>query len=202
MANDCSWGFLSEMYTVYHGTEWGVPVHDDRVMFEHLSLECFQCGLSWTLMLKKREIFRACLDGFDFEKIARYTEEDVQRILDTEGMIRAPRKIRALISNARAALQIRDEFGSLCAYFWSYSEGRVIVYKGHPENGFPVSNGLSARISKDLRKRGFRFVGPVTVYSHLQACGIINDHGAACPCYQKILSSHPHVFLDADEEVY
>lgn len=197
----CSWGRVNERMQIYHDTEWGVPVHDDRTMFEHLMLEAMQCGLSWDLMLKKREIFRKCFDGFDFDKIASYGEDDVQRILDTEGMIRSVRKIRAVIGNARCCQEIIKAYGSLSDYFWAFSDHKTILYKGHGEGAVPVSNGLSDRIGKDLKKRGFRYVGPVTVYSHLQACGIINDHDKTCPCYRKIIKHYPTVEKQQDLEV-
>lgn len=191
--SSCDWGFASEAMRKYHDTEWGVPVHDDRVMFEHLMLEALQCGLSWSLMIRKREIFRACFDGFDFDKIAAYTEEDVERILNTEGMIRSPRKIEAIIQNARCFQQLRKEHGTFCQWLWGFSGGKTILYPGHENGVIPVSNGLSEAIAKELKKRGFRYLGAVTVYSHLQACGIINDHGKDCPCYRRILENYPTV---------
>ena len=197
----CTWADVNEANRRYHDNEWGVPVHDDRKMFEHLTLECLQCGLSWDLMLKKREIFRRCFDNFDYDRIAAFDEEDVERILRTEGMIRSPRKIRAVIGNARCCVKIREEFGSLCAYIWSWSGGKTILYRGHDDGPVPVSNGLSVRLSRDMKRRGFRYVGPVTVYSHLQACGIINDHGGDCPCRCRLIAGNPTAEADRDEEV-
>lgn len=198
----CGWANTDPLDKVYHDTEWGIPVHDDRHMFEHLTLECMQCGLSWALMLKKREIFRKCFDNFDYDRIADYNEADVERILNTEGMIRSPRKVNAIINNARCYQKVREEFGTFCDYIWSYSDGKTILYQGHDAGRIPVNNGLSARISKDLKKRGFKYVGPVTIYSHLQACGIINDHDKDCPCRKKILDGYPTVVRRRDEEVY
>ena len=198
----CGWANTDPLDKVYHDTEWGIPVHDDRHMFEHLTLECMQCGLSWVLMLKKREIFRKCFDNFDYDRIADYNEADVERILNTEGMIRSPRKVNAIINNARCYQKVREEFGTFCDYIWSYSDGKTILYQGHDAGRIPVSNGLSARISKNLKKRGFKYVGPVTIYSHLQACGIINDHDKDCPCRKKILDGYPTVVRRRDEEVY
>ena len=197
----CTWAGMNEANRIYHDTEWGIPVHDDRHMFEHLTLECLQCGLSWDLMLKKREIFRLCFDNFDFDKVAEYTDADVERILNTEGMIRSPRKIQAVISNARCYQKVREEYGSFCDYIWSYSGNKTILYQGHATGSIPVSNGLSDRISKDLKKRGFKYVGAVTIYSHLQACGIINDHDKECPCRQKIVNDYPTVNKRRDHEV-
>ena len=198
---NCGWAETNEADRYYHDTEWGVPVHDDRLMFEHLTLECLQCGLSWDLMLKKREIFCACLDGFDFDRIAGYDEDEVERILAAPGMIRSPRKVRAIINNARRYQEVRREWGSFCAYIWSFSGGRTILYTGHERGAIPVSNGLSAEISRDLKRRGFKYVGPVTVYAHLQSCGIINDHGRDCPRYSYINEHYPTVRKRRDREV-
>ncbi len=189
----CNWDTTSELNKRYHDTEWGVPLHDDRGQFEFLMMEVMQCGLSWDLMIRKREIFRACFDGFDYDKIAAYGEADIARIMETEGMIRSRRKIEAVIRNARCFQKIRDEFGTFSEYLWAYSGGKTILYNRHRDGYIPVSNGLSERISKDLKKRGFSFLGPVTVYSHLQACGIICDHGSDCPCYRRIVENYPTV---------
>ena len=164
-------------------------------------MECLQCGLSWDLMLKKREIFRQCFDNYDYDKVAFYGDLEVARILNTEGMIRSPRKVRAVINNAQCYRRVRAEYGSFCNYIWSFSDGKTILYSGHDDGPVPVSNGLSDRISKDLRKRGFKYVGAVTLYSHLQACGVINDHDKDCPCYQRINAMHPTVILPRDHEV-
>lgn len=197
----CDWVFASERDKKYHDSEWGIPVHnDDRQMFEHLTLECLQCGLSWGLMMKKREIFRQCFENFEYDKIAAYGEDDIQRILNTEGMLRSERKVRAVIHNARCYQKIREEFGSFCIYLWSYTDGKTIVYEGHADGKVPVSNGLSDLISKDLKKRGFKFIGTVTIYSHLQACGLINDHAADCPCFHRINTEYPIVRMKPDQE--
>ena len=145
----CEWADTDRLHKVYHDTEWGIPVHDDRRMFEHLALECMQCGLSWGLMLKKREIFRTCFHHFDYDRIAGYDEKDVERILNTEGMIRSVRKVNAMIHNARCYQKVREEFGTFCDYLWAYSDGKTILYQGHDTGRIPVSNGLSDRISKD-----------------------------------------------------
>lgn len=189
----CNWGHTSELNLQYHDKEWGVPVHDDRKQFEFLMMEVMQCGLNWNMMINKREIFRRCFDNFDFEKIAAYTESDVQRILNTEGMIKSPRKVAAIIRNAACFQQIRNEFGSFCQYLWRHTNGKTILYDKHGDGYIPVSNGLSDEISKDLKKRGFKFLGTITVYSHLQACGVINDHGCDCPRYKYICVNFPTV---------
>ncbi len=200
----CGWADVNERNKIYHDTEWGIPVHDDKKMFEHLMLECMQCGLSWDLMLKKREVFRFCFDGFDYDKIAEYGEDDIQRILGTEDMIKSPRKIAAVINNAKCFQRVREEFGSFCNYIWGFSDNKTILYNGHNKVGgkIPVSNGLSKQISKDLKKRGFKYVGEVTIYSHLQACGIINDHDEGCPCFKIINAMQPTVNKRRDKEVY
>ncbi len=200
----CAWADNNGLNRIYHDEEWGVPVHDDKRMFEHLMLECMQCGLSWDLMLKKREIFRACFDGFDYDMIAAYTARDVERIMNTEGMIRSRGKIEAVINNAARFREIRAEFGSFCDYIWAYSGNKTILYSGHGKAGgkIPVSNALSGKISRDLKKRGFKYVGAVTIYSHLQACGIINDHDESCPCYAKINAAWPTVSRRREGEAY
>ena len=189
----CNWGFSSEAMRKYHDEEWGVPLHDDQKQFEFLMMEAMQCGLSWDLMIKKREIFRRCFDNFDYDLIAGYNDNDIDRIMNTEGMIRSRRKIEAIINNARCFQEIRNEFGSFCNWLWAFSDGKTILYTGHADGDVPVSNGLSDRIAKELKKRGFKYLGTVTVYSHLQACGMINDHDKNCDCYERINSRYPTV---------
>lgn len=200
-STSCSWAHANTLLQYYHDTEWGIPVHDDRKMFEYLSLECLQCGLSWNLMLKKRAIFQKCFSNFDYEKVANYGEPDIKRILDTPGMLRSERKIKAIIHNACCYQKIRKTYGSFCNYLWNYSEGKTILYEGHDRGFFPVSNGLSDRISKDLKKQGFKYVGTITIYSYLQSCGIINDHVRTCPCYQKIVEHYPTIIKAREQEV-
>lgn len=196
----CNWGNTSPLNQKYHDEEWGVPLFDDRKQFEFLMMEVMQCGLNWNMMINKREIFRRCFDDFDYDKIAVYTEQDIARIMQTDGMIRSPRKIAAIIHNAVCFQQIRAEYGSFCAYLWAYSGGKTILYDKHGDGFIPVSNGLSDTISKDLKKRGFKYLGTITVYSHLQACGIINDHGSDCPRYQYICTHFPTVRKRRDRE--
>lgn len=202
----CNWDLTSPVNQRYHDEEWGVPLHDDYKQFEFLMMEVMQCGLNWDMMMKKREIFRACFAQFDFDKVAAFTEADVERIMATPGMIRSTRKIRAVIKNAQAFQRIREEYGSFSKYLWQYSDGKTILYQKHAEGYIPVSNGLSEKISKDLKKRGFSFLGPVTVYSHLQACGIINDHDKNCPRYRELVSKYPSVtkrrYLEKDVSYY
>jgi len=196
----CGLDSASKLDRQYHDTEWGVPVHDDLKQFEYLMLEAMQCGLSWELMLKKREIFRQCFAGFDYNKIALFTDNDVRRILNTPAMIRSERKIRAIINNARCFQKICKEFGGFSEWLWAYSQNKTILYTGHNRGSAPVSNGLSARIAAELKQRGFKYLGAITVYSHLQACGIICDHDKACPCYKTIINSYPLIRLPADNE--
>jgi len=202
----CDWDSGNAKMIRYHDREWGVPLHDDKKQFEFLMMEAMQCGLNWNMMIQKREIFRRCFDHFDYDKVAAYDEKDIGRIMNTEGMIRSERKIRAVISNAKCFRKIREEFGSFSAYLWSYSGGRTILYNRHEEGFIPTCNGLSDRISRDLKKRGFLYLGSITVYSHLQACGIINDHDRNCPRCRMINDRYPSVrkrrFREKDVRFY
>lgn len=183
----CKWCLDGGIVQKYHDEEWGNPLHDDGKHFEYLLMEAMQCGLNWTMMLKKREIFRQCFDGFDFRKIALYGDADVERILNTEGMIRSKRKIEAIINNAKCFLKVIDEWGSFDRYIWSFSDDQTFVYRKHQLGEGEAKNALSDRLSLDMKKRGFKYLGSVTVYSHLQACGIINDHEPGCFKYEKRL---------------
>ena len=196
----CIWCLCNEKIIRYHDEEWGIPVYDDRKQFEYLMLEVMQCGLNWNMMIQKREIFRECFDNFDFDKIASYKESDVERIMKTEGMIRSERKIRAVISNAKCFQKVREEFGTFSNYLWNYSKGKTILYAGHQKGKIPAKNGLSDKISKALKKRGFKYLGSVTVYSHLSSCGIINDHVENCFRYKDILENYPVVRKRKDNE--
>lgn len=196
----CGWCLINELEIKYHDEEWGVPVHDDRKQFEYLMLEAMQCGLSWDIVLKKREIFRSCFHRFDYDVIAAYGENDIDRIMNTEGMIRSRRKIEAVINNARRFQEIRREFGSFSNYLWGYTDGKMVLYNGHETGKVPAANGLSDRIAADLKKRGFKYLGSVTVYAHLQASGVVNDHWSGCHCYEKLISQHPTVKKRRDKE--
>ena len=196
----CNWGNASAVTLKYHDEEWGMPVHDDRQQFEYLMMEVMQCGLSWDLMMKKREIFRVAFDRFDFDKVAAYGEEDIARILATEGMIRSRRKVEAIIHNAQCFQEMRREYGSFNGWLWTFCGGRTILYDKHGDGLIPASNGLSVRVSKELRRRGFKYLGPTTVYSHLQACGIINDHGRDCPRYAVVNAATATVRKRRDHE--
>lgn len=189
----CTWCLCNEAMKKYHDEEWGVPLHDDRRQFEFLMMEVMQCGLNWNMMIQKREIFRRCFDGFDYDKVAAYGEEDIERILAAEGMIRSRRKVEAVIHDARCFLAVRQEWGSFSDYIWSFSKGKAILYAGHQKGKIPAENELSRQVSQDLKKRGFKYLGPVTVYSHLQACGVVNDHVEGCVRYHDIAAQYPTV---------
>lgn len=193
----CEWP-TTPLYQDYHDHEWGRPVHDDKKQFEHLMLEVMQCGLSWITVLNKREDLRIAFDGFDYKKIALYTDADVERIMNAPNVIRSERKIRAIIHNAQRFIEVQREFGSFCNYIWAFTGGKTLVYEGHPEGNIPAKNELSERISNDLKQRGFKFLGPVTIYSHLQASGLINDHGRDCPCFDDINESTNIVYKRED----
>ena len=194
----CSWP-TTPLYQAYHDYEWGRPIHDDQRQFEHLCLESLQCGLSWLTILNKREIIRQCFDYFDVDAVAEYTETDIERIMSTEGMLKSRKKIEAIINNAQAFQRIQAEFGSFCEYIWAFTNHKTLIYKGHSEGRVTAKNELSTRISKDLKKRGLKFVGPVTIYSHLQASGLINDHGKDCPCFNEINEANPVVYMTIDD---
>ena len=196
----CAWCCDNGVNQEYHDKEWGVPVHDDQKQFEFLMMEVMQCGLNWTMMLNKREIFRKCFDDFNYKKVALFDEATIERIMEEPGMIRSPRKIRAVIHNAQQFLKIIEEFGSFDAYLWGFSKHKMILYKGHSEGKVPAKNGLSDVISRDLRKRGFKYLGSITVYSHLQACGMINDHWKECFRYQQLIEQHPTVEKEPEDE--
>lgn len=196
----CNWGNMSDRMISYHDEEWGIPIHDDKTQFEYLVLEVMQCGLSWNLMIEKREIFRCSFSDFDFNLVANYNEEDIARIRSYPGMINSERKIKAIINNARKFIEIRAEYGSFDNYLWGYSNGKTILYMGHQKGSIPAQNGLSNRLSKDLKKRGFKYLGPVVLYSHLQACGIINDHTENCYRYNYIKANFPTVRKHRDNE--
>lgn len=187
MIKRCTWCCDNGIVQKYHDEEWGIPLHDDRKHFEYISMEVMQCGLNWTMMLKKRDIFKKCFSDFDYVKIADYSEQDIDRILNVEGMIKSRRKIEAIIANAKAYMKIIEEFGSFDKYIWSYSGNESLVYLKHHRGQGEVSNEISDKLSKDLKKRGFKYLGSITVFSHLQACGIINDHSPECFMYDKLI---------------
>ena len=167
----------SEIYKKYHDKEWGVPKYNDHDLFELLILEGFQAGLSWITVLKKREAFRKAFDNFDVRKVGKYDENKIQKLLGNADIIRSRGKISAAILNAQVFMQIQKEFGSFSNYIWSFTDGKIIKNK---DDNIPVSTPLSDEISKDLKKRGMKYVGTVIIYSYLQAIGIVNDHEINC----------------------
>ena len=197
--NRCPWCLINDLETKYHDEEWGVPVHDDQKQFEFLMLEVMQCGLSWDIVLKKREIFRSCFDNFDYDKVAEYDQQDIERIMNTPGMIRSKRKIEAVIGNALCFQKIQEEFGSFSYYLWGWTDRKILLYKGHELGNIPAKNELSDKISKDLKKRGMKYLGSITVYSHLQASGIINDHIKECDCFNRLIKQNEDKILVLDE---
>lgn len=176
----CDWAGNDPDYIHYHDREWGVPVYDDHRLFEFLLLEGFQAGLSWITILKKRENFRRAFDGFDYKLIARYNEEKIQSLLENQGIIRNRLKVRAAVSNAQAFMKVQKEFGSFSAYLWNFVGGTVQVNHWQNIKEVPATTSMSDALSKDLKKRGFKFVGSTIVYSFLQACGMVNDHLVEC----------------------
>ncbi|MAZ72817.1 MAG: DNA-3-methyladenine glycosylase I [Flavobacteriaceae bacterium] len=176
----CWWCGNDPLYITYHDTEWGVPVKDDAKLFEFLTLETFQAGLSWITVLRKRENFRKAFDAFNYKKIAAYSEEKVQELLQDAGIIRNKLKVRATITNAQAFMKVQDEFGSFSNYIWGFVDGKPIQNNFQNKNDVPANTPLSDTISKDLKKRGFKFVGTTVVYAHMQATGMVNDHVTNC----------------------
>ena len=176
----CQWCVGDKLYQEYHDKEWGKPIYDDAILFEFIILESFQAGLSWITILKKRENFRNAFDNFNYKKIANYDEKKIAELMQNAGIIRSELKIKSGISNAKAFLKIQQEFGSFSKYIWNFTNGKPIV--NHPKTviDVPATTILSESISKDLKKRGFKFVGPTIVYAYMQAVGIVNDHVADC----------------------
>lgn len=187
----CPWVDMRKPdYVRYHDTEWGVPVHDDRLLFEFLILEGAQAGLSWYTVLRKRENYRSAFDGFDPEKIAGYDDRKVSQLLENPGIIRNKAKIRAAIDNARRFIEVRDEFGSFDAYIWRFVDGKPIVNELRDLGDYPATSSESDALSKDLRQKGFKFVGSTICYAHMQATGMVNDHTIACFRRQEILDEY------------
>jgi DNA-3-methyladenine glycosylase I len=185
----CEWCGSDPLYVAYHDGEWGVPVHDDRLLFEFLILEGAQAGLSWLTILKKRDNYRKAFHNFDCDRIAKYTEADVNRLLADPGIVRNRLKIESAIRNARGVLAIREEFGSLDSYLWHYVDGipRQNAWKSMAE--LPAKTELSDALSRDLKKRGFNFVGSTICYAFMQAVGMVNDHETDCFRYKMISKS-------------
>lgn len=180
MTTRCEWAGSDPLYVTYHDEEWGVPAHDDRHLFEMLILEGAQAGLSWITILRKREAYRAAFDQFDPEKMARYNDAKLAELLANPGIVRNRRKIEASVQNARAFLAVQAKFGSFDAYIWRFVDGRPIQNQWTSLAQIPAQTPQSTAMSKDLRKRGFNFVGPTICYAYMQACGLVNDHVVTC----------------------
>ena len=186
MKQRCPWPSDDKLMIKYHDEEWGVPVHNDRKIFEFLILEGFQAGLSWRTILNKRENFRKAFDNFDFNKVAKYDRRKINSLLKNEGIVRNKLKTEAAIQNATAFLQVRKEFGTFDKYIWGFVNGKPIQNKFKSLKELPARTELSDKISDDLRKRGFKFVGSTIVYAHMQATGMVNDHTVSCYRYPEL----------------
>lgn len=182
----CGWCVGDPLYEAYHDTEWGVPVYEDKKLFEFLILETFQAGLSWITILRKRENFALAFDRFDYEKVAQYGEEKLGALMQDAGIIRNKLKIQAAVSNAKAFMQVQQEFGSFADYIWQFTGGKPVVNSVVHYKSAPATTELSDNISKDLKKRGFKFVGSTVVYAHMQATGMVNDHEINCFRYNEV----------------
>ncbi len=178
----CPWSLSSELMMHYHDTEWGIPVHDDQLLFEYIVLDTFQAGLSWSTILNKRENFRKAFDDFDYKKISRYTEKKIQKLLVDEGIIRNKLKIYGTVNNAKNFLAIQKEFGTFDKYIWQFTNYKVINNKWKDQKQVPATTEHSDAMSKDLYSRGFKFVGSTICYAFMQAAGIVNDHISICHC--------------------
>ncbi len=184
----CAWCGKDPLYVAYHDTEWGVPVKEDHKLFEFLILETFQAGLSWITVLRKRENFRKAFDNFDYKKVAKYDQEKIDSLLLDAGIIRNRLKVNATVTNAIAFMEVQKEFGSFSDYIWRFVDDRPTVNSFKTMADIPANTLISDEISKDLKKRGFKFVGTTVVYAHMQATGMVNDHVTECFRYKEINS--------------
>ena len=182
----CSWVGSDPLMLAYHDTEWGVPLHDDRRLFEFMVLDAMQAGLNWRIVLQKRQNLAQALDGFDLRKVARYGDHDLERLLTTEGIIRNRQKLAASITNAQATLRVQAAFGSLDAYLWQFVDGRPLINAWKDDGQIPATSPESDAMSNDLKSRGFRFVGPTICYAFMQATGLVNDHIVSCFRYPEL----------------
>jgi DNA-3-methyladenine glycosylase I len=186
MKDRCYWVSDSQLYRDYHDNEWGEPVYGDQILFEFLILETFQAGLSWITILNKRENFRKAFDNFDYQKIAKYPESKYVSLLQDAGIVRHKLKIRSAITNAQLFMEVQKEFGSFSTFIWSYVAGKPIINSFHKREDIPATTALSDKIAKDLKKRGFKFVGSTVIYAFMQAVGLVNDHSTDCYKYPKV----------------
>jgi len=185
----CDWCGDDPLYVHYHDTEWGIPVHDDRTLFEFVLLDGAQAGLSWITILRKREAYRQAFDGFDAEKMARYDEAKIAALMANAGIIRNRQKINSAIKNARAFLAVQEQFGSFDAYLWQFVGGRTIQNAWRALSELPAFTPESEAMSKDMKKRGFSFVGPTICYAFMQSAGMVNDHLVSCFRYAELSNS-------------
>lgn len=185
--NRCAWGVSNDaLYTHYHDTEWGVPVRGEHALFERLCLEGAQAGLSWITILRKRENYRALFDGFDPEKVVRYDDEKIAALLQNPGIVRNRAKVNAAVNNAGRFLDVQQAFGSFSVYLWDFVDGKPIQNAWRSMAELPAETPISQKMSKDLLKRGFKFVGPTICYAAMQACGLVNDHTVDCFRYTEV----------------
>lgn len=182
--NRCGWVNQDPLYIEYHDNEWGIPVYDDRLLFEYLNLEGAQAGLSWYTILKKRDNYRIAFDNFEPEKIITYDEKKMEELIHNEGIVRNKLKINAVITNAKAYFNVVDEFGSFSRYIWSFVDGKPIQHHYKNLSEVPASTEISDKLSKDLKRRGFKFIGTTICYAFMQAVGMVNDHIVSCDCYK------------------
>ena len=185
----CAWVGTDPLMVAYHDSEWGVPLHDDRRLFEFMILDAMQAGLSWSIVLHKRTNFEQALDGFDPVKVAKYTDKDLERLVSTDGIIRNRQKLAASITNAQAVLAVQREFGSLDAYLWDFVGRKPRVNGWTDLQRIPTSTPQAEAMSKDLKRRGFKFVGPTICYSLMQAAGMVNDHTTTCFRYRELANA-------------
>ncbi len=183
----CGWCVGDDLYEAYHDLEWGVPLRDEDKLFEFLVLETFQAGLSWITILRKRENFRKALDNFDYKKIATYGEEKIEELLQDAGIIRNKLKIRAVVTNAIKYMEVQEEFGSFSKYIWGFVDNTTILNSYAHYKDAPANTPLSDAVSKDLKKRGFKFVGSTVIYATMQAIGMVNDHEVGCFRYKEVI---------------
>lgn len=176
----CGWCEKDDLYRNYHDSEWGSPVYDDETIFEFLILESFQAGLSWYTILKKRDSFRKAFDKFNYKKIAKYDDQKIEALMQDEGIVRNRLKVLATINNAKAFMEVQKEFGTFSKYMWDFVGGKPIDNKPNSLKDVPATTEISDRLAKDLKKRGFKFLGPTVVYAHMQATGMVNDHIMDC----------------------
>ncbi|MDP6923467.1 MAG: DNA-3-methyladenine glycosylase I [Candidatus Scalindua sp.] len=186
MKRRCEWGTVSQLYIDYHDKEWGVPIHDDRTLFEFLVLEGAQAGLSWETVLKKRENYRKAFSNFDPVKVSLYGDKKIEALMGNKGIIRNRLKITSAVNNAKRFLEVQEEFGSFDAYIWQFVNGKPITNRFKSIRELPATTKESDAMSKDLKKRGFKFVGPTICYAHMQATGMVNDHIVGCFRYKEI----------------